>query len=134
MDVAARGLYTLGMPAFEISTEAPVITITPRAVEMGKRQLQEAAGKAEEEILGLRLGVKGGGCSGYYYVFEPATKQGKRDLVWDYDGLVVFVDNRSLKFLEGATLDWEQKLLGYGFKWENPLAKGDCGCGMSFNA
>lgn len=119
---------------FELSDQPPGIEVTPRAVEMGKRQLQEAAGKTHEDILGLRLGVKGGGCSGYYYVFEPATKQGKRDLVWDFDGLIVFVDNRSLKLLEGARLDWEQKLMGYGFKWENPHAKGDCGCGMSFNA
>ncbi len=95
---------------------------------MGKRQLREAGGEA----LGLRLGVKGGGCSGYYYVYEVADKVRKRDQVFDFGGLNIVVDDRSIEFLAGGTLDWEQKLLGYGFKWQNPNATGDCGCGASF--
>ncbi len=113
----------------EVTTEEPQITMTPKAVEMGKKQLLDA----REACLGLRIGVKGGGCSGYYYVYELAKKQRKRDLVYDFDGLYVFVDNRSLELLKGGVLDWEQKLMGYGFKWQNPNAKGDCGCGASFN-
>jgi len=108
----------------------PAIAVTPKAVEMAKKKLLEA----EEPVLGLRVGVKGGGCSGYYYVFEFATKiRPKRDRVYDFDGLKVVVDDRSLELIRGATLDWEQRLMGYGFKWRNPNAKADCGCGESFS-
>mgnify|MGYP001256774238 CR=1 FL=1 len=80
----------------------------------------------------VRVGVKGGGCSGYYYVYDVATKRGKRDLVFDFDGLRVFVDDRSAALLAGGELDWETRLMGYGFKWKNPNATGDCGCGSRF--
>jgi iron-sulfur cluster assembly protein len=106
------------------------IALTSEAIKHGKRKLAEAT----EPVIGLRVGVKGGGCSGYYYVYEFATKvrEGK-DVVYDFDGLTVVVDMRSLELLQGATLDWEQRLMGYGFKWINPNSKGDCGCGESFS-
>ncbi len=110
----------------------PPIRLTERAVEMGKKKLVEAQADLPELVLGLRLGVKGGGCSGYYYVYEIATKRGKRDLVYDFGGLPVFVDTRSAELLRGGELDWETRLMGYGFKWSNPNATGDCGCGASF--
>jgi iron-sulfur cluster assembly protein len=105
------------------------ITLTPRAVEMAKKKLLEAGEPAE----GLRLGVKGGGCSGFYYVYELAKKvRPNRDLVFEFDGLKVVVDNRSIEYLKGSVLDWESGLMSYGFKWNNPNATGDCGCGESF--
>ncbi|MEM8606553.1 MAG: iron-sulfur cluster assembly accessory protein [Myxococcota bacterium] len=111
-------------------SETQSIELTPRAVKMAK---QKVAG-AEEPVEGLRLGVKGGGCSGYYYVYDFAKKiRPKRDLVFDFDGLKVIVDNRSIEFLKGAVLDWESSLMSYGFKWNNPNATGDCGCGESFD-
>src|SRR4029450_12098670 len=108
-------------------SEPKPVQLTSKAVEMAKKKLASAA---NESPLGLRLGVRGGGCSGFSYVIEFAKRirEGK-DLVFDYDGLRVVIDRRSLEFLRGATLDWEQKLLGYGFKWQNPNAKGGCGCG-----
>ena len=108
------------------------IRLTSRAIEMGKKRLVEAQADTPELILGLRLGVKGGGCSGYYYVYDVATKRRNRDLVFDFDGLQVYVDDRSAELLRGGELDWETRLLGYGFKWSNPNATGDCGCGASF--
>lgn len=103
--------------------------LTPQAVKMAKEKVAGADGTVE----GLRLGVKGGGCSGYYYVYDFAKKiRPSKDLVFEFDGLKVIVDNRSLAFLQGAVLDWEQSLMSYGFKWNNPNAKGDCGCGESF--
>ncbi|MEM1417487.1 MAG: iron-sulfur cluster assembly accessory protein [Myxococcota bacterium] len=116
-----------------LSVEAPNITVTPKAASMGKKQLVDWSADAEGPVYGLRLGVKGGGCSGYYYVYEVATKVRKKDKVWDFDGLRIVVDPRSLELLAGGVLDWEQRLMGYGFKWENPNATGDCGCGSSFN-
>jgi iron-sulfur cluster assembly protein len=110
-------------------SEAKGITLTPKAVEMAKQKLAHADAPVE----GLRLGVKGGGCSGYYYVYEFANKiRPNKDLVFEFDGLRVVVDNRSIELLQGATLDWEQSLMSYGFKWKNPNATGDCGCGESF--
>ena len=110
-------------------SSAEGITLTPRAIQMGKQKVADA----DSPVEGLRLGVKGGGCSGYYYVYDFARKvRPKKDLVLDFGGLTVVVDQRSLEFLKGATLDWEQGLMSYGFKWKNPNATGDCGCGQSF--
>ena len=107
----------------------PGIQLTPKAIEMGKQKVADAG----EPVHGLRLGIKGGGCSGYYYVYDFARKvRPNKDRVLDFDGLTVVVDERSLECLKGAVLDWEQGLMSYGFKWKNPNAKGDCGCGQSF--
>lgn len=110
--------------------DSPAITLTPKAVEMGKKKLTEAP----EGTVGLRVGVKGGGCSGYYYVYDFASKvREKKDLVYDFGGLTVVVDVKSVELLRGGVLDWEQNLMSYGFKWKNPNAKADCGCGESFS-
>lgn len=125
------GMEPIATP--EVTPGDPSIRVTDKAAQMGVKQLLEHAYEKGVQALGLRLGVKGGGCSGYYYVYEPATKIRDKDLVWRFGELTVVVDPRSLKLLEGGTLDWEQKLMGYGFKWDNPNAAGDCGCGASFN-
>lgn len=116
------------MPSATPLEELP-ITITPRAIEMGRQKLAEVDGKHTA----IRVGVKGGGCSGLTYVFEfaDAPKEGKEHVV-ELDGLTLFVDKRSLKFLAGSELRWNDGLVGYGFRWENPNAKKDCGCGVSF--
>lgn len=120
-----------GLPA----PAEPPFQVSPKAIEMGKRKLAEAAEDGLEGILGLRVGIRGGGCSGYAYVFDFARKlRPKRDMVLDFDGLKIVVDDRSAEHLRGAVLAWEERLLGYGFKWENPNAKAGCGCGASFTA
>jgi iron-sulfur cluster assembly protein len=108
--------------------EAP-ITVTPRAIEMGKQKLAEVGGS----FVGIRVGVKGGGCSGLSYHFElvESVRDG-RDLVMELEGLTLLVDRRSLKYLAGSVLDWNDSLVEYGFRWKNPNAKKDCGCGTSF--
>ena len=79
----------------------PPITLTDRAVEMAKQKIAESG----ESVEGLRLGVKGGGCSGYYYVYDFAKKiRPNRDLVFEFNDLKVVIDDRSVKFLQGATL------------------------------
>lgn len=109
-------------------TTTPPFAMTPKAIEMAKKKLLGA----EDGILGLRVGLRGGGCSGYSYVFETAKEQRpERDLALDFDGLTIIVDTKSLELLKGATLDWETKLMGHGFKWINPNAKTNCGCGES---
>ena len=113
----------------EAQNEAKPIDLTPKAIAMGKRKVEQA----EEPVIGLRLGVRGGGCSGYSYVYDFAKRvREDKDRVFDFDGLKVVVDLRSLELLGGGLLDWEQNLMAYGFKWRNPNAKSGCGCGQSF--
>lgn len=105
------------------------ITVTPKALEMAKRKLAEA----QQSVLGLRVGVKGGGCSGVSYAIQYAEIKRDNDHVFEFDGLKIFVDAKSLELLKGTTLSWEDKLIGHGFKFINPNAKSGCGCGSSFS-
>lgn len=110
--------------------DTPAFSVTPQAVEFGKRKLLEA----DTPPYGIRVGVRGGGCNGFSYVFDfvDAAREGK-DLVYEFEGLRLVVDTKSIELLRGATLDFEPKLVGYGFKWRNPQAKDVCGCGDSFD-
>ena len=104
------------------------ITLTPRAVAMAR----QALAKRNTPQAALRLGVKGGGCSGFSYVIEFADTRRTRDVVFNFDGLEVVVDPKSLVLLNGSTLDYEVKLMQRGFKFVNPQEKTGCGCGESF--
>ncbi|HET6610830.1 MAG TPA: iron-sulfur cluster assembly accessory protein [Kofleriaceae bacterium] len=80
----------------------------------------------------IRLGIRGGGCSGYSYLFEwEAGEPRERDEVFSEHGVRVFVDPRSLRLLAGTEVDFVRSLSGHGFKFNNPNAKGSCGCGES---
>ena len=105
------------------------ILVSAAAAEQVKKQLT----KRGTPDAYLRLGVKGGGCSGFSYVLEfeddaPRTK----DLVFEMEGIKVIVDCKSILYLHGCTLDWESTLLNRGFKFINPHEKSKCGCGSSF--
>jgi iron-sulfur cluster assembly protein len=107
----------------------PVVTLTPAAIRQIKRQMARTGGENKR----LRLGVKGGGCSGLSYVllFEEASDTA--DSVWETEGLSVVVDPKSARFLAGATLDYSLKnLMEGGFIFHNPNASRSCGCGTSF--
>jgi iron-sulfur cluster assembly accessory protein len=83
---------------------------------------------------GLRLGIKAGGCSGFEYVFGWETEARQEDAVFQAgDGTLVYVDPKSLKFLDGSVLDYDTGLLSKGFVVTNPHAKSTCGCGTSFS-
>jgi iron-sulfur cluster assembly protein len=109
-------------------TESNVIELTPKAVTRAK-ELLEREGKADH---GLRVGVRGGGCSGLSYFAAPENQTKKGDLVLDFDGLRVFLDVKSQLFLTGMQVDWEDSLLSSGFRFHNPNAKRSCSCGESF--
>jgi iron-sulfur cluster assembly protein len=84
------------------------------------------------ETHALRLGVKGGGCSGFTYVLAFDEKPRTEDKEFSIEGLTVYVDPKSLNFLNGTTLDFSDGLNGRGFVFNNPNAHKTCGCGNSF--
>ncbi len=106
-----------------------MIEVTPKAV--GK--IREAFQK-QGVTGGLRLGVLGGGCSGLSYQFKFDPKPRPTDKVFEFDGVQVYVDPKSMVFLEGMTLDYKESLIHSGFEFQNPHAKKSCGCGTSFTA
>jgi len=115
-------------------TAAPagLINLSPEAVTK-VRQLLEQQGNPED--LYLRLGVKGGGCSGFSYVLEfDRDIDEKYDRFLDFDGVKVVVDRKSMVLLAGTTLEYTGDLLGQGFEFKNPNATRGCGCGTSFQA
>jgi iron-sulfur cluster assembly accessory protein len=82
---------------------------------------------------GLRVGVVGGGCSGFSYNMTFENQQGMMDKVFHFDGLKVFVDATSAMYLDGCIVDYVETLEAAGFKFENPNVKSTCGCGSSFS-
>ena len=83
--------------------------------------------------IGLRLGVRTSGCSGMAYKLEFVDESAEDDLVFDSNGVKVFVDPKSLPYLDGMELDFVREGLNEGFKFNNPNVKDQCGCGESFN-
>ena len=105
------------------------IAITEAAAgEIAKQR--DKRGKPESMI---RVGVRGGGCTGFTYVFEWADEVRSKDQVFSAHGVSIVVDPKSLVYLGGMTLDFVRGMMGHGFKFNNPNAKGSCGCGESVN-
>ena len=96
------------------------------------RELRQAQNLGENVF--LRMGVKGGGCSGMSYSLEFDTEQGPHDKEFVIDGIKVVVDKKSYIYLNGTTLDYVTQGLTGGFTFVNPQAKSSCGCGTSFSA
>ena len=106
-----------------------IVALTPAAVSQVRYLLQKKGNPA----LGLRLGVKGGGCSGLSYVMNLEDNPTEKDHTYEVEGVRVFVDKKSATFLEGVTLDYSTRnLLEGGWVWSNPNAARGCGCGTSF--
>ena len=96
------------------------------------RELKQAQNLPENVF--LRMGVKGGGCSGMSYSLEFDTEMGPHDREFEIDGVKVVCDKKSYIYLTGTTLDYVQQGLTGGFTFVNPNAKSSCGCGTSFSA
>lgn len=109
-----------------------MLTLTPEANREVKRLIE----KEQKSNLALRVGVKGGGCSGMSYVMGLEDANPKPyDQVFEQDGVKVVIDAKSHLYLDGMTIDFKQNnLMGGGFEFNNPNAKKSCGCGTSFSA
>jgi iron-sulfur cluster assembly protein len=106
-----------------------MIALMPGAIAKVKSILSE-----QTEQMGLRIAVVGGGCSGFQYQMTLDKEPRVDDKIIDMEGLKVYVDTRSLLYLDGTKVDYVDGLNGSGFKFDNPNAKASCGCGESFDA
>lgn len=113
----------------ETKPKAAPITLTPNAI----KKVKEIMAQQDPLPTGLRVGVVGGGCSGFSYSMSFENNAGLMDKTFDMDGLKVYVDATSVMYLQGCTVDYVETLEGAGFKFENPNVKSTCGCGSSFN-
>jgi iron-sulfur cluster assembly accessory protein len=109
------------------------ISLTSVAVS----KVKEIMGQQDPAPVGLRIGVVGGGCSGFSYsmMFEENGKADDlgMDKIYNFDGLKVYVDQTSLLYLDNTEVDYVETLEGSGFKFSNPNVKNTCGCGSSFS-
>jgi iron-sulfur cluster assembly protein len=106
-----------------------MITITDKGAEKVHEFL--SAQQADISLAGLRVGVRGGGCSGFQYQLA-FDEQRESDVVFESHGLKLLVDSSSLSYVEGSVIDYQEGLQGAGFKVENPNVVAACGCGSSF--
>ena len=108
----------------------PAIHLTPKAAAKIREQVAKRPQAGPQS--GIRVGVKGGGCSGLSYVIEYCDAPRTRDRVFEEAGAKVYVDPKSLIYLNGTTLDFVDTFQQKGFKFVNPQVKSECGCGESF--
>lgn len=106
------------------------IEITDRAVDEIRRLLEQEG----ISVGGLRVGVKGGGCSGFSYVLDLTENERDSDEITEQHGVRIVCDPKSLIYLDNTTIDFKDEIMGRGFVFSNPNATSSCGCGSSFSA
>ena len=126
---AKPALPAAGAPG---STASQGLQLTERAIKRIRVAMAKEGISPQEG--GLRLGVKGGGCSGLSYAIAFDTQPRERDRIFEFGGVRVFVDPKSFVYLHGTTLDYEETLMRQGFNFINPNSTRSCGCGTSFTA
>jgi iron-sulfur cluster assembly protein len=126
MDMETNRDSTNAVPAPKELT----MTFTSKAAAAARKQIE----KRGTPNAMIRVGIKGGGCSGFSYVieFEDDPPREGRDRVYEVEGAKFVVDKKSLVYLNGTELDWKQTLMQQGFEFRNPQVKSECGCGHSF--
>ncbi len=121
---------TIATPTARAPAEpASPLTLTPKAVEMVK----DAMAREKLTGYGIRIGVVGGGCSGFQYSMDFENTQKDGDSVYEQEGVKLYVDPMSSMYLQGVTIDYVIGMQGAGFKFNNPNARNTCGCGSSFS-
>ena len=114
------------------AAQAPVISKKEIVItEAAAQEIAKQRAKRNTPDAMIRIGVRGGGCTGFTYVFEWAEQVRPTDKVFSAHGVSIVVDPKSLVYLGGMELDFVRGMMGHGFKFNNPNAKGACGCGES---
>ena len=113
----------------ELPQEEHPVTLTPKAVEMVKITRDQ---EGIDPSHGLRIAVRGGGCSGFEYALDFESETRDNDWVYEQSGLTIYIDAVSARYLQGTNIDYVLGSAGAGFKFNNPQARGTCGCGSSF--
>jgi iron-sulfur cluster assembly protein len=108
------------------------IILSPTAAKEIQRIIQEQ--ELDSEKVCLRVGVKGGGCSGFSYVLDLTETRKETDEITEQHGVRVICDPKSLLYLAGTTVDFKDEIMARGFVFQNPNATSSCGCGSSFSA
>jgi iron-sulfur cluster assembly protein len=121
-----------GAPAPVPAPAAPKPAVKFGITDAAAARLRKLIAERQTPEAGLRIAVKGGGCSGLAYVLEWAEKPRERDKIAEKDGVRVFIDAKSYLYLMGSELEFEETLMSAGFKIQNPNVKSSCGCGESF--
>ena len=104
------------------------INITDKAIS----KIQEVL--SSQNMKYFRIKVKGGGCSGFQYIFKSDNEiNEEKDLIFDFNSLKIIIDKNSFEFVDQSELDYKEELIGSSFSISNPNAKSSCGCGSSFN-
>ena len=109
-----------------------MITLTSLAAQKARSMMLDNEINPDQTTYGLRIGVKAGGCSGLNYVLDLVDGPNENDRVFVQNDVRLFCDPKSYLFLNGTEIDFEQNMMGGGFKFSNPNAKRSCGCGTSF--
>ncbi len=117
------------VPSQEASQEDHPITLTKKAADMVKITREQ---EGIDPSHGLRIAVRGGGCSGFEYALDFESETRDNDWVYEQSGLTIYVDAVSARYLQGTNIDYVLGSTGAGFKFNNPKATGTCGCGSSF--
>ena len=109
------------------------------AIELSDTAVNEIKHICEQQKLGLesvflRVGVKGGGCSGFSYLLDLTEQAGEQDERFEKNGVTVVCDPKSYLYLNGTQIDFKDEVMGRGFVFKNPNANSTCGCGSSFSA
>ncbi len=120
---------TTTAPVSDATEVKQPLTLTPSAIV----KVREIMATQDPLPAGLRIGVVGGGCSGFQYSMSFENQQGMMDKVMSFEGLKVYVDATSAMYLNGCVVDYVETLEAAGFKFENPTVKSTCGCGSSFS-
>jgi iron-sulfur cluster assembly accessory protein len=122
-------MATTAAPVQEESVKKAPLTLTPQAIA----KVREIMATQDPLPSGLRIGVVGGGCSGFQYSMAFETQAGMMDKTFSFEDLKVYVDATSLMYLNGCIVDFVETVEAAGFKFDNPQVKSTCGCGSSFS-
>jgi iron-sulfur cluster assembly protein len=114
-----------------VPTTAPPPAKTIVITEAAAQEIAKQRDKRGNASAAIRVGIRGGGCTGFSYVFEWADEPKPTDKIFEAHGVRVVVDPKSFVYLAGMELDFVRGMMGHGFKFNNPNAKGSCGCGES---